>query len=154
MLNPIEEDCVGETGYEFLRGDEDIIAKVTEQAHGDDKEDLDDDEVEKERRKRKKEKKEKKARKEEDRAKSFHKEGSANASEKANRKSHPADTTESSGSASRITTNESSALTSAPSSGYSTPMMQGRHAVRSRNIAQKRLASMDVASLNQASPAL
>lgn len=46
MLNPIEEDCVGETGYEFLRGDEDIIAKVTEQAHGDDKEDLDDDEVE------------------------------------------------------------------------------------------------------------
>jgi Pin2-interacting protein X1 len=115
---------------------------------------MDDDEVEKERRKRKKEKKEKKARKEEDSAKSFHKEGSANASEKANRKSHPADTTESSGSASRITTNESSALTSAPSSGYSTPMMQGRHAVRSRNIAQKRLASMDVASLNQASPAL
>ena len=46
MLNHIEEDCVGETGYEFLRGDEDIIAKVTEQAHGDDKEDSDDDEVE------------------------------------------------------------------------------------------------------------
>ena len=46
MLNPIEEDCVGETGYEFLRGDEDIIAKVTEQAHGDDGEDLDDDELE------------------------------------------------------------------------------------------------------------
>jgi len=34
-------------------------------------------------------------------------------------------------------------------SGRSTPMMQGRHAVRSRNIAQKRLASMDVAALNQ-----
>lgn len=41
---------------------------------------------------------------------------------------------------------------SVPASGYSTPiMMQGRHAVRSRNIAQKRLASMDVASLNQVS---
>lgn len=37
----------------------------------------------------------------------------------------------------------------APSSGRSTPMMQGRHAVRARNIAQKRMASMDVASLNQ-----
>lgn len=35
-------------------------------------------------------------------------------------------------------------------SGTSTPiMMQGRHAVRSRNIAQKRLANMDLASLNQ-----
>jgi Pin2-interacting protein X1 len=34
-------------------------------------------------------------------------------------------------------------------SGRSTPMLQGRHAVRSRNIAQKRLASMDIASLNQ-----
>ncbi|KAH8602927.1 hypothetical protein B0O99DRAFT_647724 [Bisporella sp. PMI_857] len=34
-------------------------------------------------------------------------------------------------------------------SGRSTPIMTGRHAVRSRNIAQKRLASMDVASLNQ-----
>jgi Pin2-interacting protein X1 len=37
------------------------------------------------------------------------------------------------------------------SSGRSTPMMQGRHAVRARNIAQKRLAHMDVASLNQVS---
>lgn len=37
----------------------------------------------------------------------------------------------------------------APSSVRSTPMMQGRHAVRARNIAQKRMASMDVASLNQ-----
>ena len=46
MLNPIEEDCVGETGYEFPRGDEDIVAKVTEEAHGDDGEDSDDDEAE------------------------------------------------------------------------------------------------------------
>lgn len=41
--------------------------------------------------------------------------------------------------------------TPASASGTSTPMMQGRHAVRARNIAQKRLASMDVASLNQVS---
>jgi Pin2-interacting protein X1 len=118
------------------------------------KPEMDYDVAEAEGRRRKKEKKEKKARKEEERAKSFHKEDSANAPENFDGKSDPADTTESSGSASRITTKESSNLTSAPSSGYSTPMMQGRHAVRSRNIAQKRLASMDVASLNQASPAL
>jgi Pin2-interacting protein X1 len=37
----------------------------------------------------------------------------------------------------------------APSSGRSTPLMQGRHAVRSRNIAQKRLAAMDATALNQ-----
>jgi len=38
-------------------------------------------------------------------------------------------------------------------SGRSTPIMvHGRHAVRARNIAQKRLASMDVASLNQVRP--
>jgi Pin2-interacting protein X1 len=36
-------------------------------------------------------------------------------------------------------------------SGRSTPLMGGRHAVRARNIAQKRLASMDIASLNQVS---
>ncbi|KAH7417488.1 protein PXR1 [Cadophora sp. MPI-SDFR-AT-0126] len=46
------------------------------------------------------------------------------------------------------TTKESTPLAT-PSSGRSTPMMQGRHAVRSRYIAQKRLASMDAASLNQ-----
>ncbi|RDL36899.1 Uncharacterized protein BP5553_06251 [Venustampulla echinocandica] len=52
---------------------------------------------------------------------------------------------------SQVPTKEStpSSTVPTPSSGYSTPMMQGRHAVRSRNIAQKRLASMDVASLNQ-----
>lgn len=49
---------------------------------------------------------------------------------------------------SRISTKESTPVV-ADSSGRSTPMMQGRHAVRARNIAQKRLASMDVASLNQ-----
>jgi len=35
------------------------------------------------------------------------------------------------------------------SSGTSTPIMRGRHVIRSRNIAQKRLAGMDVESLNQ-----
>jgi len=35
------------------------------------------------------------------------------------------------------------------SSGTSTPVMRGRHVIRSRNIAQKRLAGMDVESLNQ-----
>ena len=29
MLNPIEENCVGETGYEFPVGDEEIIARVS-----------------------------------------------------------------------------------------------------------------------------
>jgi len=54
---------------------------------------------------------------------------------------------------SQTTTKESTPSTSltVESSGRSTPMMQGRHAVRARNIAQKRLAHMDVASLNQAS---
>lgn len=36
-------------------------------------------------------------------------------------------------------------------SGRAVPLMGGRHAVRARNIAQKRMASMDVASLNQVS---
>ncbi|KAF8847626.1 hypothetical protein BDZ45DRAFT_779362 [Acephala macrosclerotiorum] len=53
---------------------------------------------------------------------------------------------------SQPTTKESTPATplTADVSGRSTPiMMQGRHAVRARNIAQKRMASMDVASLNQ-----
>jgi len=55
---------------------------------------------------------------------------------------------------SNITTKESTPTIpiTTSSSGRSTPMMQGRHAVRSRNIAQKRLAHMDAAALNQASP--
>ena len=54
---------------------------------------------------------------------------------------------------SQSTTKESTPSTPlvVDSSGRSTPMMQGRHAVRARNIAQKRLAHMDVASLNQVS---
>jgi Pin2-interacting protein X1 len=54
---------------------------------------------------------------------------------------------------SQVSTKESTPSTplTVESSGHSTPMMQGRHAVRARNIAQKRLAHMDVASLNQVS---
>ena len=109
---------------------------------------VDGDSAEEERRRRKKEKKEKKAKRE---AARLNTESSAEVGKKPKRKSEQGDIVESSESASRNTTKESSAFTSAPSSGYSTPMMQGRHAVRSRNIAQKRLASMDVASLNQVS---
>ena len=36
MLNPIEENCVGETGYEFPGGDEEIIARVIEVARSND----------------------------------------------------------------------------------------------------------------------
>lgn len=49
---------------------------------------------------------------------------------------------------SQTTTKESTPVVAAPNT-QSRQMMQGRHAVRSRYIAQKRLASMDVASLNQ-----
>jgi Pin2-interacting protein X1 len=48
---------------------------------------------------------------------------------------------------SRVTTVENTPV----GSGTSTPVMGGRHAVRARNIAQKRLAAMDVAGLNQVS---
>jgi Pin2-interacting protein X1 len=54
---------------------------------------------------------------------------------------------------SQTTTKESTPSTPLTiESGRSTPLMQGRHAVRARNIAQKRLAHMDVASLNQVIP--
>ena len=36
MLNPIKENCVRETGYEFPGGDEEIIARVTGVAHSND----------------------------------------------------------------------------------------------------------------------
>lgn len=103
----------------------------------------DGDSTEDERKRRKREKREKKAAKE---AAKLQKKSAAEVSDKQD------DSTESSSSSTRKNVKDSSALTSAPSSGYSTPMMQGRHAVRARNIAQKRLASMDVVSLNQVSP--
>jgi len=106
-----------------------------------------------ERKKQKKEKKNKKDRneKKEKKEKAI---SDPNITEKASKKKKSkrdkGRSTESSES-SRAATKESTPATSftVQSSGQSTPMMQGRHAVRSRNIAQKRLASMDVASLNQ-----
>lgn len=100
-----------------------------------------------EKRRRKKEKKSKKAKKEE----AVTKERSPTEKTKSKPESSQDDTTESSESSIIKAPNIASPITSVPSSGYSTPMMQGRHAVRSRNIAQKRLASMDVTSLNQVS---
>lgn len=43
MLNPVEEDIVGETGAEFPGGDKDIIERVI---HGDDEESDEDEEDE------------------------------------------------------------------------------------------------------------
>lgn len=112
-----------------------------------------------ERSKRKKEKKDRKNKKEQrekkkDKSKSSTDEDSAKESKKKSKRyKHKSileevlDASESS----RAATKESRPLEAAESSGRSTPMMQGRHAVRSRNIAQKRLANMDVASLNQVS---
>jgi Pin2-interacting protein X1 len=50
-----------------------------------------------------------------------------------------------------LPTSTSASASATPTSQPGTPisMMSGRHAVRSRNIAQKRLAVMDMASLNQ-----
>ena len=100
-----------------------------------------------ERRRRKEEKKEKKARKERESGEGKAKKKSKDRSSKDKRKVILDQLPESS-------TNESKPSTPIPptpiaGSGRSTPMMQGRHAVRSRNIAQKRLASMDIAALNQ-----
>ncbi|TVY87056.1 Protein pxr1 [Lachnellula willkommii] len=100
-----------------------------------------------EKKERRKEKESKKNRKEKD--KSGSEETTKASKKKSKRDKSVLDSSESS----RVTTKESTPMipTPAPSSGRSTPMMQGRHAVRSRNIAQKRLAHMDIASLNQVS---
>ena len=46
MLNPIEEDCVGETGFEFLGGDQDILSRVAWRADAEEVEESEDDEGE------------------------------------------------------------------------------------------------------------
>ena len=115
-----------------------------------------------ERIKRKKEKKDKKDKKEKkgkkkDKSKSPTDEDSAKESKKKSKRDKHKSIVEEildASESSRAATKESTPLEAAESSGRSTPMMQGRHAVRSRNIAQKRLASMDVASLNQVGHAL
>jgi Pin2-interacting protein X1 len=150
-----KRDRKSEARLEEVGATEDSVQSVKESKKKSKKDrhsEVDDDTIEEERRRRKKEKKEKKARREEERLRSHDREDSAKVHEKLKRKSGRPSMAESSESRSRITTKESTSSTPVPSSGYSTPMMQGRHAVRSRNIAQKRLASMDIASLNQVSP--
>ncbi|KAE8446882.1 hypothetical protein EG329_011513 [Mollisiaceae sp. DMI_Dod_QoI] len=102
---------------------------------------------------RKQEKKDKREKKNMERAEPESAEDEPKKKKKSKKDKHKAaeegrDSSESS----KPTTKESTPATplTANSSGRSTPvMMQGRHAVRARNIAQKRMASMDVASLNQ-----
>ncbi|KAG4443012.1 hypothetical protein IFR05_001466 [Cadophora sp. M221] len=114
---------------------------------------VEDTEEESEIQKRKKEKKEKKEKKRKEKAASDVEETEKEKrkrEKKAKREKKKAaeDDTPEVSESSLPTTKESTPLAT-PSSGRSTPMMQGRHAVRSRYIAQKRLASMDAASLNQ-----
>ncbi|KAL3417826.1 G-patch domain-containing protein [Phlyctema vagabunda] len=90
---------------------------------------------------RKKEKKEKKARKEKARLASTTEDAEAKAAKKKAKREKRKGTSDEE----EVKTDSTPAST-----GRSTPiMMQGRHAVRSRNIAAKRLAGMDLASLNQ-----
>jgi len=101
-----------------------------------------------EREKRKEEKRKKKARREKESSKADA--VATKESKKKSKKDRRAaldDILESS--STNVTKENTPSIPSVPASGNSTPMMQGRHAVRSRNIAQKRLASMDIASLNQ-----
>ena len=46
MLNPIEEDCVGETGFEFPGGNQDILNRVAWGADAEEVEEYEDDEGE------------------------------------------------------------------------------------------------------------
>lgn len=98
---------------------------------------------------RKQEKKERKERKEKARAEAEVTEDEPKKKKKSKKDKHK-EGEESSESLQPVT--KESTPAAVESSGRSTPiMMQGRHAVRARNIAQKRMASMDVASLNQVS---
>jgi Pin2-interacting protein X1 len=103
---------------------------------------------------RKKEKRKKKDRKEKKKKSSLSQDPEEKESrkKKKSRKDKDEGSTESS-ERSQATTKESTPATpiTIDTSGRSTPLMGGRHAVRARNIAQKRMASMDVASLNQVS---
>lgn len=109
-----------------------------------------------ERKKAKREKKERKEKRKEKLASSLE----LDEKESKKKKKSKRDKDKDSSGSSRSTTKESTPATkeSTPAtpitvdtSGRSTPLMGGRHAVRARNIAQKRMASMDVASLNQVS---
>jgi Pin2-interacting protein X1 len=98
---------------------------------------------------RKQEKKEKKERKEKARAEADITEEEPKKKKRSKKDKHKE--AEDSSELSQPVTKENTPA-AVESSGHSTPiMMQRRHAVRARNIAQKRMASMDVASLNQVS---
>lgn len=101
-------------------------------------------------RQRKKEKKEKKREKMEkkEKAKAADDESTKESKSKSKRDKKKNRKGEDDSESSRATTKENTPLV-AESSGRSTPMVQGMHAIRARNIAQKRMASMDVAALNQ-----
>ncbi|KAH8815405.1 hypothetical protein F5884DRAFT_817746 [Xylogone sp. PMI_703] len=116
-------------------------------------------EKEKENKKDKKHKKEKKAKKEKEQKEkdsSSTSEGEISKEEKKRLKKEKRKAKLEAASTSSVPTPESTTKESTPSvpattssSGRSTPLIQGRHLVRSRNIAQKRMASMDAAALNQ-----
>lgn len=117
------------------------------------KEDTDDTSDESKSKRRKKEKKEKRRDKESKREKKAKSRSGETTKESKKKSKRDKSDLDSSTESSKASTKESTPTipTTALSSGRATPMMQGRHAVRSRNIAQKRLAHMDLASLNQVS---
>lgn len=112
-------------------------------------EDTSEDVEAKERKLEKREKKERKEKKKEkkDRSASNSDPESKESRKKKSKRDKEKDSTDSS----RVTTKESTPAVAITidTSGRAVPLMGGRHAVRARNIAQKRMASMDVASLNQ-----
>jgi Pin2-interacting protein X1 len=103
----------------------------------------------KERKDRKKEKKDKRERKEKPTSTEEPEKNESRKKKKSKREKDIDKVDSSEGS--RASTKESTPATpiTIDTSGRSTPLMGGRHAVRARNIAQKRMASMDVAALNQ-----
>ncbi|KAH6671083.1 hypothetical protein B0J14DRAFT_595256 [Halenospora varia] len=111
------------------------------------------EETEKRKRKeaRKQKRLEKEARREKRRVEKSHEGRKGSKKSKRDKSKSEGNTPFDSSESSAMTTKEStpSIPLTTQSSGRSTPMMQGRHAVRSRNIAQKRMAHMDIAALNQ-----
>jgi Pin2-interacting protein X1 len=135
-----------------------VDAKKSKKSKKDRKSEETDDTSEESKSRRRKEKKEKRRDKEhkkdrKEKHKSKSEETTKESKKKSKRDKSGLDSLPDTSESSRVTTKESTHTipTTTPSSGRSTLMMQGRHAVRSRNIAQKRLAHMDVASLNQVS---
>ena len=100
----------------------------------------------------KKDKTEKKEKTKSGRSKEATSEESRKKSKRDKKKGDPGSLSESAESTQPATKEHTPSTPLETESGRSNPiMMQGRHAVRARNIAQKRLASMDVAALNQVS---